>query len=184
MLNFTTDVALIQNVATNLRGQQGPNYPQGGSRENGLSAVAFTAADSSLGWIREDIDKFGKRVRRIIVLFTDEYSIFELSNPGNRTAFKGDGTDTCSSSLPPTEEMVGYTLNKENILLIGIFVSMRSESHKLYQAFFQKYGIPQVSQTFNYGGWGRDLVEYIRNSVENQLLCVFDDPPAYNTLGL
>lgn len=147
--------------------------------------MAFTVADSTIGWIREDVDKAGRRMHRFILLFTDQFSIFSLLRPGNRTDFKGDGTDTCSSSLPPTEDIVGRLLKKEKIIVIGVYVRMGNYPYLQYLSFFQKYEIPHVPQRFrDINHLKQEIVKFIRDTVKNQLQCVFEDPPAYNTLGL
>lgn len=43
-----------------------------GKQENGLSAVAFTAADAKLGWVRNSTFTNGKPVSRVLILVTDE----------------------------------------------------------------------------------------------------------------
>ncbi len=43
-----------------------------GAQENGLSALAFMAADQNLGWIRNATAPNGKPVRRVLLLVTDE----------------------------------------------------------------------------------------------------------------
>lgn len=173
---------LITTVAKNIENLPGPAV-QGG-REDAIPAMCFAAADKNIGWVRESIDAQGRNVHRFILLFTDIFSIFKLDKPGNRTKFRGDGTDTCQTSLPPNPDAAGRILKENNMIVIGAYVGIKQSSLNEFKQFFKKYGIPHIAQTFkNADDLKKELVGFISNSIRAHLQCVFGDPPGFNTLG-
>ncbi len=150
-----------------------------------MSAICFTVTDKTLGWVPSNVDNKGRNIHRIVILFTDVYSIFELKNPGNRTEFKGDGRDTCIKSKPATEDIAARILKTLDILVIGAFVDMEDDQYEKYETYFQKYNIPYKAQRFeDTDELDRKIVSFIKETVKDLLKCVFEDPPSYNTLGL
>lgn len=182
-LNFTKNASAIEEVTKGL--QQYAGGPGPGYEENALPAAAFAISDNNLGWIRENVDKEGRNVHRMILLFTDVFSIFDdLKFPRNRTRFKGDGTDTCSGSRPATREQVGQILKKHGCMVIGIYLTgERSQVPCYYEEFFHEFGIPHLYDVFT---WDieENIPKFLADVVKRHLQCVFEDPPAYNTLGL
>ncbi len=76
----------------------------------------------------------------------------DIANPGNRKAYVGDGSDTCSSSKPPTVQKVGEILKIEDVAVIGVFPfgSVEPDVLKTYEEYFnQMSGAPFCGKTFN-----------------------------------
>ncbi len=123
-----------------------------GVRENGLSALAFTAADKNLGWMRNSTSPDGKNVRRVLILVTDEEGGWPLKNPGNRHEFKGDGTDTCSTSKQPDTKILREVLQKYQMSVISILAvtAARRTVEAYYRDQFKKIGssIPYCGRRF------------------------------------
>lgn len=116
-----------------------------GDQENGLSALAFTAADTKLGWVRNSTFTNGKVVRRVLILVTDEDDLLFLGRPDKprpRHDFKGDGTDLCSTSKPPTHEKLREVLEKNQMTVISLLAenTLRPNLTGLYQNHFDKIG--------------------------------------------
>lgn len=150
-----------------------------------MSAVCFTVTDKTLGWVPSNVDNNGRNMHRIVILFTDVYSIFELKDPGTRHEFKGDGTDTCTKSKPATEDMAANILKKLDITVIGAYVGMNDSQWGKYENYFQKYNLPYKAQRFQTTEeLDNKIVSFIKETVKELLKCTYEDPPSYNTLGL
>lgn len=181
-VNFTTNLTEITEAVKRLEYTSSATLTY---NDYSLTAVAFTICDNTVGWIREDIDKDGRNVNRMILLFLHKLSYFELKNPGNRTQFRGDGTDTCSGSLPATRKQVGEILKKHGVMIIGVYEYTDAKIYRQYVDFFQEYRIPHIWKQFRGKyGIGEYIVEFVPGAVRQFLQCYHADPPAYNTLGL
>lgn len=182
-MNFTTDISEITRVAKGIKRRWGSNVLD--PEENSMSAICFTVTDKNLGWVPSDVDSQGRHIHRIVILFTDVYSIFELVNPGNRTEFKGDGTDDCLISKPATEDIAARILKSLDIVVIGAYVGMKDDQYEKYENYFQKYNLPYKAQRFkDTSDLNKHIVNFIKETVQDLLKCVYEDPPSYNTLGL
>ncbi len=169
-------------VASGIKELKGPRGPK---EENSIPAVCFTVADAQIGWERKEIDDSGKHIHRLVALFTDVYTRFELPYPRNRTEFRGDGTDTCLNNRPPTRDVAGKFLKEHNIIMIGVYVGMDKGDVRRYVEFFNEFDIPHIPTLFsNTRDLERNIARVLAQTVKEHLQCYFEDPPAYNTLGL
>lgn len=136
---FTTDTKRFQEQMKKVK------PTTNGAQENGLSALAFTAADAKLGWIRNLTFPNGKLVRRVLILVTDEDDVLYLGKPnlpGPRQEFRGDGTDTCRSSKPPTHNILKEVFEKNQMTVITLLAEnkIRPNLTGLYKQHFEEIG--------------------------------------------
>lgn len=85
--------------------------------ESAMSGILLSATDKRMGWSGGLQDNSGKRVVRIIVVYTDHGSILEGMLP-KQPKWKGDGTDTCKNDAPSLQ-IAKKILDEKNIHVVA-----------------------------------------------------------------
>ncbi len=144
--NFTTDRTQFQRNLRTLK------LIGNGRRENALSALAFTAADKTLGWIRNATSADNKLLRRVLVLVTDR-DTGNINNTRGRGDFKGDGTDKCKTSKPPDIKILREVLEKYQMTVIALYAMSAGSGNllEIYKKHFDEVGsnIPYCGRVFS-----------------------------------
>lgn len=159
-----------------------------------------TAVEKKLNWEKGFVNKEGKTVRNIMVLFANRFITKVLKAPGNRTRPKADGTDTCQNALPPPLKQLSNVLYETGFTLINAMLnsafgdeSIYLEKH--YEKEFASLLIPYYSVPFpgpniaaidkNYGKEYKTYAKKIFDIIKQEvMICDWEDPKGYNSLGL
>lgn len=187
-----TDSQKLKASASSIKSVTGSGDMEG----NSLLGSALTAADLQIGWVRGTQDNTGKPVRRFIVLITDEWADGKLPNPGNRGQFKGDGSDTCQTTLPLKSSPFAKIIKDNDIQLIGAYVALDHVHNNYIRQFATRLGDRHCYRTevfTNVTSFASELEDHVAgcvqkflgtgNTTTQQGPCQWQDPPAHNTLG-
>ncbi|CAL8130487.1 unnamed protein product [Orchesella dallaii] len=182
--SLTTD----QNLFRQSTQVSGIIYTVTGGAENSLGAVMFTALDERIRWNNGERDANGVLVRKIIVFVTDEFysGLLNSPNPTRRPA-RGDGTDTCTNSLPPTIPVITDVLQRKGVSVIGLYVPTTERTIQQlfthYGGLFGQIGVPYSAYELDINNINT-IPDNVLRGVRATTACIWADPPAYNTLGL
>ncbi|CAL8092089.1 unnamed protein product [Orchesella dallaii] len=178
---LTTDASAIQNAFSNLPFTVGANGTNWQIAESGLTA------DTTLGWVKGLRDSSGTVVRKIVALVTDATSTRKLRDESGRHEVRGDGTDLCNNTLPPSDQIVERILRENQMSVIGLYhIDVRYNNISVldyYQDIFGRMDIPYQGHPIAISNTNNILMNTLAG-IRGTIECTPGDPEPYNTLGL
>lgn len=94
------------------------NYLSGAQQEPPATALLISAADLEAGW---SPGRSAPSVKKVMIIMTDAGPFEGPHRDDYRTFPKGDGEDECVAIKTPRPPQLGKILNREGILLFGLF---------------------------------------------------------------
>lgn len=160
------------------------------------TAMLFAAVDKKLSWNTDFYDSQGQIVRKIMIPLVFSKITKTLLTPGNRTAPKADGKDNCRNYIPPDMIQLNQVLFDNQISVFNSILNFDSTEpmdvyyEREFRSFFVPYyqfPIPGPGQyitedlNFDFKEYAKKMLQTIKEEV---MMCDWEDPIGYNTLGL